>query len=297
MSCLSRSSEAEMLGLPDLDADTQHALFPNLPTADAASRGLRWKWSDIGAAPALHHSVQHAQHATAAVTYSRHEQDEHAQEERRTASKMAPSTAKQQAGCERHKSVDRKALNQGRSAPTSRRASPTGIHTRSPSCSPHPGHYLVSLRWGAQGAPPLPPQAPTPQHNPACLSSGTPQSPSSPGFFTYASHPHHASQITNSEDPTAKMGLSQQPHRSQLQHSSSPSEGLLADDLEAWFRSASPSVARACVTLPGFCPPAKARRMTQAGATEGAQTGEQYKPAAELPAGEHALYFVHKTFH
>lgn len=278
MSCLSRPFEAEMLELPELDAETQRALFPNLPTADAASRSSRWKWSDIGAAPALHRFVQHAQHPTAAAAGTSPDQ-----EGCETAPGVAANTAKQQADSEHHKSVERKALTQIRSAPTSRRASPTGLHSRSPSCSPHPEHYLVSLRWGAPGSPPLHPQAPT---RPACLSSGRSQSP--PGFST--SH-HHARANLNFEDPTAKKGLSQEPQRSHLPHSSSPTEGLLADALmEAWFRSASPSVARACVTLPGFCPPAKAQHLPQGAATE-----EEHKPAANVSAGEHAFHVAYDT--
>lgn len=238
-----------MLGIPDLDAETQHALFPNLPTADANSTASRWKWSDIGAAPALHHFAQRAQHPTAdkAVVCSRHQKKAHEQGASSASPDIAPTTAKQQASAEHLTPGDRKASNQGRSAPTSQRSSSVGAHTGSPACSPDPEQYLVSLRWGALSTPPLPPQLPTPQHSPASLSGSRSQSPSPPRFSTSCSH-YHAS-------PSARL-------EGQIMVADGPNGD------EERFRSASPSVARACVTLPGFCPSATAHHLAEGMSTE-----------------------------
>ena len=281
-----------MLGVPDLDADTQHALFPNLPAADNTCRGSRWKWSDIGTAPALHRFVHHTQHPTAAnaVPCTRHEQEAHDQGAFMALPNIAPTTTKQHASAKHRTAGDRKALNQGRSAPTSPRSSPMGVHTRNPACSPDPNHHLVSLRWGALGTPPLHHQLPTSQHSSACLSGSTSRGPSPPRFSTSSSH-CRASPIVKLQTPTPNRGLPSEPHRSH-KPDSSPSEGLImiADGPigdEARFRSASPSVARACVTLPGFCPPAQARQLAE----------EQHKHAAIPSAGKHALISVYEAPH
>lgn len=291
MSCLSRPSEAEMLGVPDLDAETQHALFPNFPAADHNSR---WKWSDIGAAPALGHFVHRTQHTTAdkAIACNGHEQEAHEKGVLNALPNTAPETAKQQTSAEPHKTGDRTALNQGRSAPMNQRLSPT-VHTRGPSCSPDPAHYLVSLRWGALSTPPLHPQPSIPQHNSACLSGSRSQSPSPPRFSTSPSH-YHVSPVSTYEASNPNRGVSPEQRSSIAAHCSSPSEGLFAASPmgnEGRYRSASPSVARACVTLPGFCTPAKARRLA-----EGTSTEEQHEPAATPFAGKHFRQSMHKFF-
>lgn len=282
--------------MPDLDSETQHALFPNFPTADANSTASRRKWSDIGTAPALHHFAQRAQHPTAgkAVACSRHEQEAHDEGASMALPNIPPTTAKQQASAEHCTPGDRKASNKGRSAPTSRRSSPVGVHTGSPAYSPDPEHYLVSLRWGSLSTRPLHPQLPTPQHSSTCLSGSTSQSPSPPHFSTSYSH-YRASRSVPLKALIPNKGLPSEPRRSHIP-CSSLSEGLsmVADGPigdEARIRSASPCVARACVTLPGFCPRAKVQCLA-----EGLFTEEQHKPAAIAFAGKHALQSVRKAF-
>ena len=253
-----------------LDAETQHALFPNFPTADASSRGSRWKWSDIGAAPALHNFAQRTQQSAAA-------QD--AACSGPTAEQEAPITAKLQAVPELHRAAGRNASSQGKSVQTSQRSSPTGVHTRSRSCSPDPEHYLVSLRWGAPSAPPLQRQAPTPQgHLSGC------RSPCPPRFSTSSSR-------QDAKPPAIyeSLSLTRDPPPDRLFRPQDQSERLVADGFnchEGSFRSASPSVARACVTLPGFCPPARAPHPAEASPTE---EEEQHRPVASPSAGKHTL--------
>ena len=273
-----------MLGVPDLDSETQHALFPNFPTTDDNSGGGRWKWSDVGAAPALHQFVQHTKHVAAdkAIACNKHKQEAH---ERGAVPNTARETVKQ-ACAERCIPGNSNALKQGRSGPTCQRSSPTGVYIRSPSCSPDPEHYLVSLRWGALSTPPLHPQLPTPQHSSACLSGSTSQSPPPPRFSTSPSR-YHAGPIAAHEGSNPNRGLSPEQRRLIAPQCSSPSEGLVAASPvgdEGRFKSASPSVARACVTLPGFCPPAKAPHLA-----EGMSTEAQHEPVQTTPAGKHFL--------
>lgn len=296
ISCLSRPSEAERLGVPDLDAETQRALFPNIPTADANFTRSRWKWSDIGTAPALHHFAQQAQHpdADSAEARSRHEQEAHEQGASMASPSIAPTTAKQQASIKHGTAGYRKALlHEGRSAPTSPRPHMIGIHTRTPACSPDPEHYLVSLRWGAHSTPPLHPQLPTAQLSSAYQSGSSLQSPSPPRFSTLSSC-YRASPVVPLKSRTPNRGLPSEPHRSDIPYAS-PSEELItiADSPsgnEARFQSTSPSVARACVTLPGFFPPAKAQRLG-----EGMSREEPHKPAATPSVCKHALQSVYEA--
>lgn len=201
---------------------------------------------------------------------------------------IAPTTAKQQACIKHGTAGDRKALlHEGRSAPTSSRPHMIGVHTRSPACGPDPEHYLVSLRWGA---PPLHPQLPTAQLSSACRSGSSLQSPSPPRFSTSSSH-YCARPIVPLESLTPNRGLPSEPHRSDIPHSS-PTEGLITiadgpSGNEARFQSTSPSVARACVTLPGFFPPG---RTTSQHLGEGTSREEQHKPAATPCVCKHALH-------
>lgn len=253
--CPFRPSEADTLGVLGLDTETQHALFPNLLTAD---RGSRWKWSDIGATPALHHFTQHARSSAP------------------TAAVLTPP--KQQAVSEPHRAGDRDALNQEKSSAAKQRLSPVSTHPRAPSCSPEPEHYLVSLRWGAFSAPPLHPHTPTPLQSTGRVSGS--RGPSPPRFSTSSSH-HHASTHAAQGTPTSSRGALLESTGTNMPHVVPilrQNEGLVG---EGRFRSASPTIARSCVTLPGFFLPRGVH------SAERAPLQEQQIVAADSPTGKH----------
>lgn len=269
--CPFRPSEANILGVLGLDAQTQHALFPSLPTADS-SRSGRWKWSDIGTAPALDHFAQHAHSNAKAATCS--------------AVAVGPKTEKQQAVVETQRTGGRDALNQERSLAAKQTSRSDGIHTRGRSCSPDPEHYLVALRWGAVSATPLHPPTPTPQRSAACISNS--RNPSPPRFSTSPSH-NNANTPAVQKTPTPSRGAPPELYGSDmLSHLKKEGEGLVA---EHRFRSASPSVARACVTLPGFCPPGRGPHVAGKALAE-----EQHRALAVCPPGKHSFYTVLQVF-
>lgn len=126
---------------------------------------------------------------------------------------------------------------------SNRRVQRTGFHTGScnvrHSQSPDPEKYLVALRWGTPAC------SPSPQHK----INGSPSSSSraaSPQSFP-SSSPHPGGKPLPNPG-TAVPALDSA--SSQLQ-----ADGTSVNALRSNFRTVSPSVARACVTLPGFCPP------------------------------------------
>ena len=231
-------SAADLLGVSGLDSETQHALFPNLPSTTAASNANKWKWSDIGSAPVLHDFVKHV-HAKPFTGIPA------AAQEAEAAGTTAAAAAEHSAAT----------LQQAIVASNSSKQT-TGTHTGKcnfkHSQSPEPENYLVALRWGT------PASSPSPQQK----IDGTPSSSSraaSPHSFP-SSSPHAGREFMPNPGTAA----------SALDSSSSP---LQADEsyssvLRSNFRTVSPSVARACVTLPGFCSPPRGQAPDRGPPTE-----------------------------
>ncbi|DBA90713.1 TPA: hypothetical protein ACH3X1_003927 [Trebouxia sp. C0004] len=222
-----RLSEAELLGVPGLDSETQHALFPHLPRTAAASNANKWKWSDIGSAPVLHDFVKHAC-AKPFIGIAASAQE-----------------AEAAAAAVEHSAADLQQATVAHTGSNSRRQG-TGSHTGS--CdfrhgqSPGPENYLVALRWGTRASSPSPQQK----------LSGSPGSSraASPHPFPSSSPCPGRKSMTNPGTAVSALDSSS----SKLQ-----ADGSSHTELRSNFRTVSPSVARACVTLPGFCSPPRAQ--------------------------------------
>lgn len=264
-----RPSEADLLGVSGLDEETQRALFPSIPLPNALAEGSVWKWSDIGTAPALHQFAQHSHNSPATLAIGN------------TPAVSGGSHAATQPGPTKHSTAAKGHLteHQGRSKLNTRRSSPNGSCNRNPSPSPDPEHYLVGLRWGAQRATPGHPPGPPSQieaHN-----FGSNKSPSPPRFVTSCHHGVRppAGPWRQSSDPL--QGHPSQSPCAQLQSDGCASAGLTST--EGRFRSASPSVARACVTLPGFSSP------RQPAPADHVPIRDQHSSAPNITAGKHKL--------
>ncbi|KAL0022336.1 hypothetical protein WJX77_001433 [Trebouxia sp. C0004] len=108
--------------------------------------------------------------------------------------------------------------------------------------SPGPENYLVALRWGTRASSPSPQQK----------LSGSPGSSraASPHPFPSSSPCPGRKSMTNPGTAVSALDSSS----SKLQ-----ADGSSHTELRSNFRTVSPSVARACVTLPGFCSPPRAQ--------------------------------------
>ncbi len=118
-----------------------------------------------------------------------------------------------------------------------------GTHTGNRhSQSPDPENYLVALRWGT----------PASSLSPQQKLNGSPSSSraASPHLLPSSSPPPGRKPLPN--PGTAVLALDS----SSLQFQA---DGSSLSALRSNFRTVSPSVARACVTLPGFCSPPRAQ--------------------------------------
>lgn len=157
-------------------------------------------------------------------------------------------------------------------------------HTRTPSCSPDPENYLVSLRWGAFSPPPLHSHTPTPLQSTGSVSGS--RGPSPPRFSTSSSHHNVNTHVAQGTLPSSR-GAPLEPPGANMPYVVSithQNEGLVG---EGRFRSASPTIARSCVTLPGFFPPARGLH-----SAESPPLQEQQNAAAESLAGKHGFYMA-----
>jgi len=122
----------------------------------------------------------------------------------------------------------------------------TGIQTGNcnvrHSQSPDPENYLVALRWGT------PASSPSPQQK----TNGTPSSSRAASPYSFPSSSPHPGRKSLPNPGTAVSALDSS--SSQLQ-----ADGASSSALRSNCRTVSPSVARACVTLPGFCSPPRAQ--------------------------------------
>ena len=221
-------SEADLLGVSGLDSETQHALFPNLPSTAAASNANKWKWSDIGSAPVLHDFVKHT-HAKPFTGRAASAQEAEAAES--TAAQNTAATLQQAT-----------VIHTGSNSRVQRTGIYTGNCTVRHSQSPDPENYLVVLRWGTPASSPSPHQKLN-----SSLSSSRAASP----------HPFPSSSPHPGRKPLPNPGTA----ASALDSSSSQlqADGSSSSALKSNFRTVSPSVARACVTLPGFSSPPRAQ--------------------------------------
>lgn len=243
--CTCRPSEAELLGVSHLDPETQQALFPHLPHQFAASKHSTWRWSDIGSAPVLHSFAKqaHAKHLTASATAAGGEAGAAADihQEAAAAAEDAPAALQQvpKAGT-------------GSKNRHHRTATRCSSHDTSPSRGPEPENYLVALRWGTRSSSSLPQPQPSPQQRPLDhLGSSRIVSPSplSSSSLHQASALHTGASRAPSPDPGATAWPLQSSPSSHQADGSGPGTS------HTRLRTVSPSVARACVTLPGFCSP------------------------------------------
>ncbi|DBA68778.1 TPA: hypothetical protein ACH3X2_013393 [Trebouxia sp. C0005] len=222
-----RLSKSDLLGVPGLDSETQHALFPNLPSTAAASNANKWKWSDIGSAPVLHESARHAHAKPFAGTVASAQGAE-----------AATITAAAAAAAAEHSAAALQQATVAHSGSNSR-VQRTGNHTGNcnvrHSQSADPDNYLVALRWGTR------PSSPSPQQK----LSGSPSSSRAAPTHPFPSSSPHPDRKPLPNPATAASALDSS--SSQLQ-----ADGSSFSALRSNFRTASPSVARACVTLPGF---------------------------------------------
>ena len=232
---LCRLSEADLLGVSGLDSETQHALFPNLPSTAAASHAHRWKWSDIGSAPVLHDVVKHAHAKPFAGTTASAQEAEAAAI---TAAAAAAAAPEHSAAALQHATVTHTGSNS--------RVQRTGIQIGNcnirHSQSPDPENYLVALRWGTPASSPLPQQK----------INGNPSSSRAASPHPLPSCSPHPGRKPLPNPGTAASALDSS--SLQLQADGSSSSALKSN-----FRTVSPSVARACVTLPGFSSPPRAQ--------------------------------------
>ncbi len=235
---LCRLSEADLQGVSGLDSETQHALFPNLPSTAAASNANKWKWSDIGSAPVLHDFVKHAHAKPFAGIAASAQQAE--------AAGTTSAAAKYSAATLQHATVTHTGSNSRRQI--------SGTHTGScnvrHSQSPDPENYLVALRWGT------PASSPSPQQK----INGTPSSSRAASPHSFPSSSPYPGRKPLPNPGTAVSALDSA--SSQLQP-----DGSSLSALRSSFRTVSPSVARACVTLPGFGSPPRAQATGDMGAS------------------------------
>ena len=238
-----RLSEAKAFGISGLDEETQHTLFPSVPLPAASAEGNVWKWSDIGTAPALHQFAQY-NHKSPAAPAAATAVNSHA-------------TTHQEAAPRRHDTAAHEHLTEHhcRCKSKSRRSSPNCSCNRSTAHSPDPEHYLVGLRWDAPSPTPGQPPGPTSQVEAHSFASNNVPSPR-----RFLASCHHgvrplARQWGPSFNPLGSLSHPSQSSSPQLQSDGSAVGGR--NDVEGRLRSASPSVARACVTLPGFCSPSQ----------------------------------------
>jgi len=219
-----------LLGVSGLDSETQHALFPHLPSTAAASNANTWKWSDIGSAPVLHDFAKHA-HAKpfAGIAASAQEAE---------AAATAAAAAEHSAATLQQATI----AHTGNISRVQRTATHTGNCDVRHSQGPDPENYLVALRWGT----------PASSLSPQQKLNGSPSSSraASPHLFPSSSpHPGRKS-LPN---PGTAVSASDS---SSLQQQA---DGSSFSALRSNFRTVSPSVARTCVTLPGFCSPPRAQ--------------------------------------
>ena len=220
-SSVCRPFEAGLLGISDLDVDTQHALFPHLQCSPSSSPATnKWKWSDVGLAPVLHDFTKRPQDCSIESFSSLGTATHPATEPE------AAAPAGSEVALARHAKQNSKP-HKSRKLRSHCKAASDNSNIRMPSsnCSPEPADYLVSLRWGRPSDPSPSTPKRIPIYGPYQSSEGprlAPKCSAAAASFPreIASH-HHTDEPANPEPQT-------------------PS------------KTRSPSVARACVTLPGF---------------------------------------------
>ena len=257
--CTCRPSEAELLGLSHLDPETQKALFPDLPHTSAASKHSTWKWSDIGSAPVLHAFAKqaHAKPLTASATAAGGEAGAAADihHEAAAAAEDAPAALQQIP----------KACTGSRNR-HHRTAIQCSSHDTSPSRCPEPENYLVALRWGTHSSSSSPEPQPPPQQRPLDH-PGSSRIVSPSPFSSSSSHQASALCTGPSRAPSPDPGATAWPLQSSS--SSHQADGCGPGTSHTRLSTVSPSVARACVTLPGFSSPPRAQPPSEHPAQDG----------------------------
>jgi len=228
-----------LLGVAGLDSETQHALFPNLPSTAAASNANKWKWSDIGSVPVLHDFVKHAHAKPFAGTAA-------SAQEAEAAGTTAAAAAEHSAATLQQATI----AHTGNTSRVQRTGILTGNCNVRHSQSPEPENYLVALRWGA----------PASSLSPQQKLKGSPSSSRAASPHSSPSSSFHAGRKPLPNSGIAVSAL--ESSASQLQ-----ADGSSFSALRSNFRTVSPSVARACVTLPGFCSPPRAQAPGDRGAS------------------------------
>ena len=246
--CTYRPSEAELLGISHLDPETEKALFPHLHHKSAASKRSTWKWSDIGSAPVLHALAKqaHAKPLTASATAAGGEAGAAADihHEAAAAAEDAPAALQQIP----------KACTGSRNR-HHRTAIQCSSHDTSPSRCPEPENYLVALRWGTHSSSSSPEPQPPPQQRPLDH-PGSSRIVSPLPFSSSSSHQASALLTGPGRAPFPDPGATAWPLQSSA--SSHQADGSGPGASHTRLRTVSPSVARACVTLPGFSSPPRA---------------------------------------